>query len=163
MPEKRRAFGGIEIPLPGRRRSLQIDCVVFDFNGTLAVDGRLVEGASARLRRLAKLVSVVVMTADTFGTVRDALAGMPVTIEIVRTGDDKRRYIESVGGKTVIAVGNGVNDAAMFRAAALGIAVCGAEGMSAGLLRAASIVVHDVNDALDLLLRPRRLLATLRK
>ncbi|MBN2196760.1 MAG: ATPase P [Polyangiaceae bacterium] len=142
---------------------LRIEHVVFDFNGTLAVEGKLVRGVAERLRKLATLTRVVVMTADTFGTARAALASLPVTVHVVRGGADKRRYVESVGRGTVAVVGNGINDVAMFKAAALGIAVCQAEGTAGELLRVASILVHDVNDACDLLLKPQRLVATLRR
>jgi P-type E1-E2 ATPase len=163
MPERKPAGRGVEVAIPGRKRPLRIEHVVFDFNGTLAVEGRLVRGVAARLKALAARAEIVVMTADTFGTARAALARLPVTVQVVRGGADKRRYVESVGRGTVAAVGNGVNDVAMFRAAALGIAVCEAEGTAGELLRVASILVHDVNDACDLLLKPQRLVATLRR
>jgi soluble P-type ATPase len=50
----------------------------------------------------------------------------------------------------------------MLRAAALGIVTVQREGAAAEAVRAADILVHDVRDALDLLLEPRRLGATLR-
>ncbi len=62
----------------------------------------------------------------------------------------------------VVAIGNGRNDRMMLDAAALGIAVCGAEGAAAETLEAADIVVGRIVDALDLLLHPKRLVATLR-
>jgi len=163
VPERRRAARRLEVSIPGRKRLLRIEHVVFDFNGTLAVDGKLVRGVAARLARLGDRVDVVVMTADTFGTARRALAGLPVAVRVVRGGADKRRYVEAVGRETVAAVGNGVNDVPMLEAAALGIAVCGVEGTAAGLLLAATIMVRDVRDAFDLLLEPRRLVATLRR
>jgi len=163
MPRSKPPARGIAVTIPGRRGLLRIERVVFDFNGTLAVDGRLIRGVRARLKRLAAVVDVVVLTADTFGTARRALAALPVEVAIVRGGAQKRRYVESMGAGAVAAVGNGANDVAMLRVAALGIAVCGPEGMAAELLRAAAIVVGDINGALDLLLRPQRLVATLRR
>jgi len=49
-----------------------------------------------------------------------------------------------------------------LRTAALGIATVQREGAAVEAMRGADIVVHDVRDALDLLLQPRRLVATLR-
>ncbi len=162
MADRPRGPGGIALAAPGAKR-LSLTHVVFDFNGTLATDGALIRGVAARLRRLARLAEVVVLTADTFGTARAALAGLPVALGVVRTGRDKRRLVRSLGGGGVAVVGNGVNDLPMFEEAALGIAVCGTEGMAADLARVATIVVGDVNDAIDLLLRPKRLVATLRR
>jgi P-type E1-E2 ATPase len=162
-PSRRRTAPGIEVTIPGRRRLLRIEHVVFDFNGTLAVEGRLVRGVPARLRRLAALCHVVVMTADTFGTVRRALARLPVTVHIVRDGSEKRQFVESLGRAVVAAVGNGTNDALMLRTAALGIVVIGDEGASGEAVRAATVVTRDINAAIDLLLKPQRLVATLRR
>ncbi len=154
---------GITVTIPGRRSPLAITQVVLDFNGTLAVDGKLIPGVAARIRRLAKTFEVVVMTADTFGSARTAMAGIPVRLEIVQSGAEKRRFVESVGARRTAAIGNGVNDAPMVRAAGLGIAVIGEEGCAGVLIRAADIVVRDILSALDLLLEPKRLVATLRR
>jgi P-type E1-E2 ATPase len=162
MPVRKDRPCGIEVVMPGRRR-IRIRHVVFDFNGTLAADGKLVRGVGVRITRLASSAEVVVLTADTFGTARRALRDLPVQVRIVRNGAEKRRIVTGLGGESVAAIGNGSNDVAMFKAAALGIAVIGAEGAAAELLDAAAIAVRDINDALDLLLKPRRLVATLRR
>jgi soluble P-type ATPase len=47
-------------------------------------------------------------------------------------------------------------------AAALGIAVIQAEGAAPQTLCAADVVVREIGDALDLLVQPKRLAATLR-
>jgi hypothetical protein len=51
----------------------------------------------------------------------------------------------------------------MLERAALGIAVLGPEGLALSCLQAADVVVPDILAALDLLLFPRRLVATLRR
>jgi soluble P-type ATPase len=163
MASRRPTRKGIEVRLPGRKHPLRIEHVVFDFNGTLALDGRLVRGVAPRLRKLASLCNVVVMTADTFGTVRGALAGLPFATHIVRNGPEKRRLVESLGRERVAAVGNGTNDVPMLKAAALGIVVMGDEGASGEAMRVGRIVARDINVAIDMLLRPPRLVATLRR
>lgn len=62
----------------------------------------------------------------------------------------------------MVAVGNGMNDRLMLRTAALGILVLGNEGTSVQALSSADIVVKDILDGLDLLLNPKRIIATLR-
>jgi soluble P-type ATPase len=71
--------------------------------------------------------------------------------------------IEQLGAEHVVAIGNGANDAGMLSAAALGIAVLGAEGLAVEALLAAAVVVGCIEDGLDLLLHPQRLVATLRR
>jgi len=163
MNDKKRGVPGITVVVPGRKQSLSIDHVVLDFNGTLAVDGRLIRGVATRLRKLAGFVNVIVLTADTFGSARRALAGFPLDVRIVRNGQEKRRLVESIGAVHVTAIGNGVNDIPMCKVAAFSIAVMGREGASCELLRVATVAVHGINDALDLFLKTQRLVATLRR
>jgi soluble P-type ATPase len=59
-------------------------------------------------------------------------------------------------------VGDGANDELVLAAAALGIVVIGPEGASARALMVADVVCASVLDALDLLLSPMALAATLR-
>ena len=151
---------GIVLVRPGTR-DVRLDHLVLDFNGTIAGGGKLLPGVASRLRALARRLEVVVLTADTFGTARPALAKLPVAVVAARDGRDKKRFVAALDGAAV-AVGNGVNDAAMFRQAALSIAIIGPEGAAGTAVAAATIVVRDVRDALDLLLDPRRLTATLR-
>ncbi len=155
MPERE-----LVVDVPGAR-PLRLRHLVLDFNGTLARDGRLLPGVRPRLARLARRLTVSVLTADTFGTARRALRGLPVAIGTVRTGAEKRRFVAARDG--VVAIGNGRNDVPMMEASPLAVAIVGPEGAAAAVLRAADVVVNDVRDALDLVLRPRRLTATLRR
>jgi len=135
---------------------------MLDFTGTLSLDGRLLPGVAGRIRKIACMLRVTVMTADTFGAAARALEGLPVDLRIVGRGAEKAALVRKLGAKQVIAIGNGRNDTPMFKAAALGIAVVGPEGASGELVRIADVVVCDIRDALDLLLNPLRLKATLR-
>ena len=63
----------IEVPIPGCE-PLRLASLLLDMNGTLSVDGRVAPAVLERLRRLAGQLRVVVATADTFGTARQALA-----------------------------------------------------------------------------------------
>jgi soluble P-type ATPase len=145
-----------------KQRSVSVLHVVLDFNGTLAQDGNLVPGVAARLRKLSRRVHIVVATADTFGKARSVLKGLPLDVEIVETGRDKLRLLQRLGPAYVAAVGNGRNDVPMMRQAAMSIVVIGPEGAAGEMLAAADVVVRDVCDALDLLMSPLRLRATLR-
>jgi len=151
----------LALDLPGGV-SLNLAHLVLDFTGTLSRDGALLPGVAGRIRKIAKRMRVTVMTADTFGTASNALRGLPVRVRFVATGAEKARCVKKLGTRLVAAVGNGRNDAAMVRIAALGIAVVGPEGAAGELVRAADVVVRDVRDAFDLLLNPLRLKATLR-
>lgn len=150
--------------IPGRGR-VSIEHVVLDFNGTIAVDGILLPGVAKRIAALHSLVTVHVITADSNGTARAQLDGIDCILEII--GDDRQdraklEYAERLGLETVLAIGNGRNDQLLLEKAALGICVIQGEGAALKALQGAEMVCVTVNDALDLLVHPRRVTATLR-
>jgi len=154
----------ISIEIPGYR-ALDLRHLVLDYNGTLAVDGRLLDGVEAQLAALSRLVDVHVVTGNTYGDAREHLHGSPVEVVCLAASGQahaKHDYVLGLGAHQVVAVGNGRNDALMLQRAALGIAVAGTEGLAGDALRAADVVVHHAVDALGLLLHPKRLIATLR-
>jgi P-type E1-E2 ATPase len=151
----------IVIPLPGEN-SIKVEYLALDFTGTVSKDGHLLPGVAERLVALSGLVHITVMTADTRGTAQKELAGLPVEVHTVRTGEGKASLVTELGSTRVVAMGNGRNDAAMLKQAALGIAVLGSEGTAGVLLRVADVVAPDILAALDLLADPLRLVATLR-
>lgn len=151
-----------EIPGQGH---IEIKNVVFDYNGTLAVDGKLIPGIKELLLKLTKRARVIILTADTYGTARkecsflgDAIMAFPQE----GAGEAKRKIVEQLGADCTICIGNGFNDTKMFEIAALSIAVIEPEGCSGKLLSYADIVVSSIRDAIEIVLSPNRIKATLR-
>ncbi len=154
----------IEINIPGFKH-LRLEHLVLDYNGTLAIDGRLAAGVRERLERLAEILRIHIITADTFGQVRAVVADLPCTLHVLpqqSQAEAKRDYIRRLNAERTVCMGNGRNDRLMLAEASLGIAVLLAEGACAGCITAADVVCGDINDALDLLRYPLRLTATLR-
>ena len=154
----------LTITIPGAN-ALQIEHLVLDFNGTLACDGVLLEGVAQCLKRLSEQLQIHVVTGDSFGSARQELHGLPCELVILGPTDQgqaKLEYVKRLGVSVTACVGNGRNDFPMMQAAALGIAVVEGEGASSQTLAAAAVVVRHAQDALGLLLEPRRLTATLR-
>lgn len=155
----------IEIQAPGRG-TYRLEHLVLDVNGTMAVDGQLIAGVTPRLVELRRLLEVHMLTADTRGRQQaiDTQLGMEaVRIQPKDEVTQKASYVQELGSEAVCAIGNGANDAGMLRIAQLAIAVLGEEGLAVETLNAADVVVSHINTALDLLLNPLRLVATLRK
>jgi soluble P-type ATPase len=155
----------LEIAVPGMQ-SLRFDHLVADFNGTLAVDGVLIAGVAEALRSLSAKLEIHVVTADTLGQAREALAGVACTTTVLPPSGDqdsaKLRYIERLGPAHCVCIGNGRNDRLMLAAAGLGIAVIQGEGAAVETLLAAKVAAPDIGAALGLLRSPARLVATLR-
>ena len=154
----------ITVNIPGSE-DLELNNLVLDYNGTIAADGELITGVADRMDSLSGKLKIYVITADTHGSVREKLAGRPCIIEVLQPGrqdERKRDVVRRLGAKTTVSIGNGRNDALMLKESALGITVCRHEGASIQAMYSADICCTDIHDALDLLLHPLRLIATLR-
>lgn len=152
----------IEIP---DYKALELKYLVLDYNGTIALDGEISDGVKLCLRKLSKELEIYVLTADTHGTAREMCKGLPLKIHTFPTNgalEEKLKIVEKLGAEQCVAIGNGRNDKLMCRASALAIAVLEREGMCGKLLGEADVCVRSIEDALDLLLYPKRLIATLR-
>jgi soluble P-type ATPase len=155
----------VSLDVPGRGQ-LQLEHLVLDVNGTLAVDGNLMEGVASKLVTLRKVLAIHLITADTHG--RQTIIDQQLDLEAVRIkpGDEagqKAAYVRRLGAEKVVAIGQGANDALMLKEAALGICVMSDEGTAVAALTAADLVVADIVKAFELLEKPARLMATLRK
>ncbi len=151
----------IRIDIP-RRGIIELHHAVFDVNGTLAVDGMPIPGVVDRLQALGEHLSLHALTAGTHGNLAELEQALGFPLQIITTGEEKMHYVEQLGPAHVIAIGNGMNDVGMLRLSAIGVAVLAGEGMAIGALQAADVLALGPLDAIDLVLHPRRLVATLR-
>jgi len=147
----------MEIPNYGK---IEAKAVLFDLNGTLGVEGVVDEEVKHLLGRLAEIYEVVVLSADTFGTLEEQFNGLSVKIERVKDGNEKLE--KAMEYEPYIAVGNGNNDVRMLENAELAFCVIGKEGATLDALLASDVVVTDVKDAIVMLLNEKKLIATLR-
>ena len=155
----------IELNIPGRG-TLQLHHLVCDVNGTLAEDGSLIMGITRSLARLRDRLTLHLVTANTYG--RQDEIDRTLNIQSIRLtpGEEsaqKAAYVRFLGAKQVITIGHGENDASMLAEAALGICVMSREGVAISALKAADILVPDIHAALELIEKPLRIVATLRK
>src|SRR5579859_1657718 len=151
----------IRLEIPGRG-PIELTDAVFDVNGTIAIDGELIAGVAERLQELGKQLAIHILTAGTHGNLTEIERALGIPLHIISTGEDKARFVRQLGPEHVIAFGNGANDAAMMKLAAIGIAVMANEGLSLLTIQAADVLAHGPLDAIDLALHPKRLIATLR-
>jgi soluble P-type ATPase len=149
------------VAIPGTA-GLKLEHLVLDLNGTLTDRGALIAGVAIRLKRLAGVVQLHLVTADTFGTAHQLGVRLGIDITTVANGDEKAAFVTELGADVTVAIGNGRNDEAMLRTARLGIAVIGPEGAAVSTVLAADVVCRGVTDALDLIAHERLLAATLR-
>ncbi len=154
----------IDIEIPGFG-FVKLNHLVSDFTGTLSVGGKLLPGVREQLNKIGDLLTIHILTSDTFGKAKSELRGVRCRTHILK-GDyhdlQKERYVENLGASSVVAFGNGNNDRKMLQVARLGIAVTEGEGCSIDALMAADVHVVSIKAGFDLLLSPKGCKATLR-
>lgn len=154
----------MQIKIPGKDL-LDLKNIVFDYNGTIAFEGALLPFVPELIEKLKKEYIVYILTSDTYGTARKACKDLGVNIDTLsgeNVSQGKANFVKKLGAKNTICIGNGTNDVGMFKEAALAIAVIGKEGCAVQALNEADIVVNNIQDAFNLLLNTKNLIATLR-
>jgi P-type E1-E2 ATPase len=155
----------IELNIPGTG-IIQLKHLVSDVSGSLAIDGMLIDGLARLFNDLQDRLEIHMLTADTHG--RQEIIDQQLNLEAVRIqagreGQQKADYVNQLSAENVLAIGQGANDAAMLKSAAIGICVLSREGAAVETLMAADLVVPDIFTALELLQNPIRMVASLRK
>ncbi len=156
----------IKYEIPGRE-DIIIENLVLDYNGTIAYDGKLIDGVQELLKKIKEIekLNIYILTADTYGTVNEECKD--INADIIRfpkenAGEEKRKIVEKLGGENTLVVGNGFNDIPMFKEASFSIGIIGGEGMSGKLLNHSDIVVNSILDGLNIILDKNKIKATLR-
>jgi P-type E1-E2 ATPase len=155
----------VRMEIPGRGEYV-VAFVVLDMNGTVATDGRIPGKVRDKISLLAKHLKVYILTADTRGDAQERIGRSDAELVRLKAGEEapqKEQFVREIGAEKTIAVGNGYNDHLMVKEAALGIAVIGREGAARETIANADVVVNEIADALDFILKPLRHRATLRK
>jgi soluble P-type ATPase len=146
--------------------NIDIGNIVIDLNGTIATDGKIPIEVKEKINSLAKKVKIYVLTADTQGTADEEILGIDGELIKLQGGDGKKEkfeFLKTLDLETTVAIGNGSNDQLILKEAVLGISVLGEEGVSVSAMKNADIFVKNILNALDLFLKPKRLIATLRE
>jgi soluble P-type ATPase len=155
----------IKIDIPGWG-NMEIENIVLDFNGIIATGGEILPEVKQRIESLSEAVKIYVLTADTYGTSDDEIQDLKVElVKIVGedTQKEKLEFVKTLDLEKTVAIGNGNNDLLILKEACLGIAVLGDEGIFTSTFKNSDLGVKSICDALDLFLKPKRLIATLRQ
>jgi len=155
----------MRIDIPGWG-NIDIENIVIDLNGTVATDGRVPLEVKEKINFLSDQAKIYILTADTQGTANEEILGMNAELIKIPEEDSKQGkfdFLKTLNLEATVAIGNGNNDQLILKEAALGIAVLGDEGVSVSAIKTADIVVKNIQNALDLFLKPKRLIATLRE
>lgn len=154
----------MKIEIPGYR-TLEIEHLLLDYNGTIAEDGVIRRSVRDLLLLLSGRLDLHVLTADTHGTAKSECEGIPLHLDIFPTSDAASRKLaklQELGPSRCACIGNGRNDLPMLTSAAFSVAVMDREGLYPPLLTQSDLCVHSSEEALELFLYPKRIIAGLR-
>jgi len=143
---------------------IEIKNIVLDYNGTIAKDGKVKESVKKYINKLSGEFDIYVITADTHGSAAKNLSDTSVKLHILTSNNhtkEKEEFVKSLEG--VFAVGNGSNDSLMLKAADLGVCIIEDEGASVKSIINSDIVCRSIEEAFELLIKPKRIIATLRE
>jgi len=155
----------LEIAIPGLT-PIKLVYLLCDINGTIAVDGQLMDGLEPIIKEISRSVEIHLLSADTLGTADRIARTLDVMLHCLQPGNEaeqKAVYLRSLGADKTLAIGQGANDERMLKEAALGICVLSKEGTASRTMAAADILVPDIYTALELIQKPTRIMATLRQ
>jgi len=154
----------MQIDIPGFKE-LDIENIVFDYNGTLAVNGFVSNEIKIVLNKLSELFNIYVITADTFGTVKEELKDLNLKVIVLKSTNhtqEKANFVKELGVSKTIAIGNGNNDVEMLKNAIVSISIIAQEGCSKNALLSSDIVCKSIKDAIEILINSKKIVATLR-
>ncbi|NBG88607.1 hypothetical protein [Isachenkonia alkalipeptolytica] len=145
-----------------------INHVVFDLNGTLANNGEIAKTTEKLLKALAQKAKIYVLTADTHNTAGKLKEEIGDFCEIIVLqssdhSEEKARFVHTLGYRETVTLGNGGNDVKMVQEGILSFGIIAGEGAYAPLLTKVDIVVHNIDHAIEMLIHPRKIVATIRK
>ncbi len=117
------------------------------------------------MAEIKKFSDIYILSSDTYGSVQNECKDIGSRVQVLSSkngGVEKKKFVQELGPENTLCIGNGMNDIGMFAVCALSIIIIGEEGCSVKTLAEADIAVKNSEDALGLLLNPRRIAATLR-
>ena len=153
----------ISIERPGQA-NLEIDFILIDFEGTLASDRRVHPKAKDKINLLSKRAKIYILTKEGKEQVMEVLRKVKAEIIHFAERDVSARKLDllrQLGANRTVVIGNGRDDASIIEEATFGICVISREGTAAETIQKADVVVSNILDALDFLLKPLHQKATL--
>jgi soluble P-type ATPase len=86
------------VELPGAA-PFDLDHLLLDINGTLTRDGRLLDGVADAVADLRDVVTIRLLSADTFGSAQAIANELVTDFERVEHGHEKRACVDRLGAR----------------------------------------------------------------
>ena len=143
---------------------LEIEHLIIDYEGTLAMDGRVHPKAKDKINLLAKRLNIYILVKGEQEKAEEVLKRVKAKIIFLKEPEpsaQKLEFLLNLGAPKTGVIGNGEDDVPMSKEAGFSMAIIGKEGGSGELIQSADLTFLTIVDALDFLLKPLRQKATL--
>lgn len=149
------------VPVVGE---IEINTIVLDLNGTLAVNGEIVPGSKEKIAELNKLgFKIILFTGDQRGNAKEICDDLGIEFYKAGNSEEKEKIFLTLDLEKTAAIGNARIDVGKFKHAKVSIATLQAEGIHTGILSDVDVIVPSVIDALNFFIDPNIFCATMRK
>ncbi|MES2437129.1 MAG: hypothetical protein V4519_03875 [Patescibacteria group bacterium] len=143
---------------------MELKTLILDLNGTLTVKGIIPEGVKVRLTTLkSQGYRILFFTGNTRNNADEIATSLGIEWILAESGVAKRDEALKIDPKTCVSIGNGQIDLELMKVVKLRIVTLQSEGVHVQTLLNSDIVIPSITDALDLLIDPATLIATMRK
>ena len=143
--------------------SIEINNIVLDLNGTLAVKGVVSEKTKLLIKELKKLeYRIVLISGDIRGNAKTIAEELEIELFLGSTSEEKANQMRFLNKENTAAIGNARIDIGTFKNSILSVATLQAEGIHTAILKHVDIIVPSIEDALNLFIEKKSLEGTLR-
>jgi soluble P-type ATPase len=150
------------LDIPGHK-TIEINTLILDLNGTLSVAGKVDSYSKAKLRAISEMgIETILFTGDTRGDAEQLCSDLGISWRKASSAEEKASLAQAYNPTKCATIGNGRIDLELFKVCALRICTIQAEGVHIDTLLNSDIIVTSFLDALDLFIDPNRIVATLR-
>jgi len=144
-------------------KTIEIENIILDLNGTLANYGRVSERSKELLQQLKQLnYNIVLISGDIRGNASVIAKELDITLLLGANSQEKAQQMQLFDKEKTVAIGNARIDIGTFQNAIISIATLQSEGIHVGILKYVDIIVPSIEDALNLFIEPKALEGTLR-
>jgi soluble P-type ATPase len=143
---------------------IEINTIVLDLNGTLAVNGIIPAGVEEKLNKLKELgFEIILFTGNQRGDAQVQCDRLGIDFKQAKTSEEKEALFLEYDVETTAAIGNARIDLGKFKHAKVSVATLQAEGIHTGILSEVDVIVPTINDALQFFIDADVFGATMRR
>lgn len=142
---------------------INIENIILDLNGTLAVNGQVSEKAKKLVVKLKQLgYKLILISGDIRGNAKTVAEELDLGLYLGANSSEKAKQMKRFDKEKTAAIGNARIDIGTFENAKISIATLQSEGIHSGILNYVDLIVPSIEDALNLFIDVKSLEATLR-